>query len=249
MFNASPLTVNSLNSTIGSNSSSPRPMGKWIIDTDCGIDDAECIMAALNHLDIIAFTCVCGNTPVEKSTVNVAKILQLCNKEIDIYPGCRQPLIEKVLTEVANIHGKDGMGDSEIAQTIKGFIQCIQEDEPAAVAITRLAREVKKKGEKVNLICIGPLTNLAVAFQLDNDLPNKIDQLVIMGGTSTGLGNMTLSTEYNFYQDPEAAHIVVRNFLDIKLIPWETCLDAEPKTDEQLKRLYDETHDLGLLHK
>lgn len=117
MFNSSPLTPASSTSTnCDSDSSSPRQLaGKWIIDTDCGIDDAECVMAALNHLDIIAFTTVCGNTPVKKSTLNVAKILQLCNKEINIYPGCKQPLIEKVPTEVASIHGTDGMGDSVIS--------------------------------------------------------------------------------------------------------------------------------------
>ena len=44
-----------------------------------------------------------------------------------------------------------------------------------------------------------------------------------MGGTSTGIGNMTLSTEFNFRQDPEATSIVLKNFNNIILIPWETC--------------------------
>jgi inosine-uridine nucleoside N-ribohydrolase len=53
-----------------------------------------------------------------------------------------------------------------------------------------------------------------------------------MGGTYRGTGNVTFSTEYNFQQDPEAAAIVMREFKNITLIPWETCLEAKVVTDE-----------------
>ena len=79
-------------------------------------------------------------------------------------------------------------------------------------------------------MCIGPLTNLAVALKIDPKLPEKIKSLSIMGGTSKYLGNVSLTTEYNFRQDPEAAAIVMKEFKNIRLIPWETCLDCEPKT-------------------
>jgi len=53
-----------------------------------------------------------------------------------------------------------------------------------------------------------------------------------MGGTYRGVGNVTFSTEYNFWQDPEAAAIVLREFKNIKLVPWEVCLEAHITTDE-----------------
>jgi len=59
-----------------------------------------------------------------------------------------------------------------------------------------------------------------------------------MGGTSNALGNMTLSTEFNFRQDPEAAAIVFKEFTNIKLLTWNCSMDSEPKTKEQMNRLY-----------
>ena len=70
-----------------------------------------------------------------------------------------------------------------------------------------------------------------------------------MGGTYKGVGNITFNTEFNFYQDPEAASIVLQaGFKNVRLIPWETCLKAEPK-GEQISRLYNDSTLLGQLHK
>lgn len=63
------------------------------------------------------------------------------------------------------------------------------------------------------------------------------------------MGNITFNTEFNFYQDPEAACIVLQaGFKNVRLIPWETCLKAEPK-GEQISRLYNDSTPLGQLHK
>ena len=47
----------------------------FIIDTDCGIDDAECIFTSLYHLNVVAITTVMGNTSTEKASINVSKVL------------------------------------------------------------------------------------------------------------------------------------------------------------------------------
>ena len=70
-----------------------------------------------------------------------------------------------------------------------------------------------------------------------------------MGGTSRALGNLTLSTEYNFRQDPEAIAIVFREFKNITLVPWETCLEAEPTSEEHIQALYGHNSTLGIFHK
>ena len=72
-----------------------------MIDTDCGADDAECIITCLGHLDVVGITSVAGNCAVEKSTLNVAKILELTNKSVPIFKGSERPLIEpaKLATE------------------------------------------------------------------------------------------------------------------------------------------------------
>ena len=66
---------------------------KYLIDTDCGVDDAECIFTCLGHLDVIALTTVAGNTNVDQCAINCAKVLQLSNKTVPIFKGCVAPLV------------------------------------------------------------------------------------------------------------------------------------------------------------
>jgi purine nucleosidase len=51
---------------------------KWIIDTDCGIDDAQAVFLGLHYWDVVAITCVAGNTIVDNVVKNVGKITKLC---------------------------------------------------------------------------------------------------------------------------------------------------------------------------
>ena len=82
---------------------------------------------------------------------------------------------------------------------------------------------------EVELVMIGPLTNLAMAIRLEPKLPNLIKRVSIMGGTTEGKGNASMPSEFNIYCDPEAAHVVFEAFEvkknpKILLFPWETCL-------------------------
>jgi inosine-uridine nucleoside N-ribohydrolase len=65
---------------------------------------------------------------------------------------------------------------------------------------------VKWQGE-LEIIAVGPLTNLGLAFIKYKQLPDLIKRIVIMGG-SASLGNITPAAEFNIYVDPEAADIV-----------------------------------------
>lgn len=76
---------------------------------------------------------------------------------------------------------------------------------------------------EVSLLCIGPLTNIALALNLDSTIATKVHEVYIMGGTLLGKGNMTKNTEFNFAIDPHAARIVFKSFPLINLIPWEPC--------------------------
>jgi len=75
----------------------------YIIDTDCGIDDAQCIITSLWHLNVVALTCVAGNSPLDTVVANTAKVLEVCREERPIYKGCKVPIIMGV--EVDSIHG------------------------------------------------------------------------------------------------------------------------------------------------
>ncbi|HTR86322.1 MAG TPA: nucleoside hydrolase, partial [Reyranella sp.] len=83
--------------------------------------------------------------------------------------------------------------------------------------------EAAARAEKVDLLTIGPLTNIALALQAEPAIADGIGQLTIMGGTVYGRGNTTPAAEFNIYADPEAAAVVFAAGLDTVVVPWEPC--------------------------
>ena len=195
-------------------------MRRIIIDTDPGIDDAQAIMMAYRHPDvkIEAITSVAGNVGIEYTTANVMKILDALNADpIPVFKGAKTALVEAG-ENASFVHGTDGLGDCNIRESTR-----VIEDEPAALALIRFARE--NPGE-LELIAIGPLTNLALALRLDPELPSLYKRLVIMGGAYFAQGNTeNLPAEFNIYADPEAAAIVFDNWTGLTLVSWEATIN------------------------
>jgi len=76
-------------------------------------------------------------------------------------------------------------------------------------------------------LAIGPLTNVAMAMNMDPSIGEKLKSLTIMGGNIHGVGNITNSAEFNFYADPEAAFVVLDRLPKScigTIIPWETTI-------------------------
>jgi purine nucleosidase len=72
------------------------------------------------------------------------------------------------------------------------------------------------------------MTNIALAMKLNKSFESKVKNFVIMGGNMEGVGNTTSAAEFNFYADPEAAHVVLKRLQDLdivkaKLVTWEVC--------------------------
>lgn len=182
----------------------------FVIDTDCGVDDSMAVMIALavskhglsgdtDVMKIDAITAVGGNIGVDKVLVNCAKICQVIDIKVPIYRGSETPLIKDPI-DATKYHGEDGMGGHPDVLAMEGYTDCIVEDVHAASYLVKRAKE-----GNFNLICIGPLTNIALALCLDSKFHERIDNIYIMGGTIHGKGNVTHNSEYNFFYDPEAA--------------------------------------------
>jgi purine nucleosidase len=96
----------------------------------------------------------------------------------------------------------------------------------------------------VTLLCIGPLTNLALAHAREPKLPDLVDEVWVMGGAVNCRGNVTPAAEYNVWVDPDAAKRVFDAF-DLTLVDWGLCLAASVLDHETVERVAELDTDLA----
>jgi len=188
---------------------------KIIIDTDTATDDAIAIIMALkyNDFDVKAITTVAGNVDLEQATQNALYTVELCNKNIPVYKGSAEPLKRKLETSKF-FHGKDGLGDTG------PYIPKLKEQKENA--INKIISIINSNPNEIEIIAIGPLTNIAKVFDKDPSTINKLKSLYIMGGIGEGKGNITHHAEFNFWVDPDAADVVLNSNIKVHLIAWDT---------------------------
>ncbi len=184
-----------------------------IIDTDPGIDDSVALALAVHspELEIAAITTTYGNTTVGRATRNARQLLARLGvaQRIPIHPGADRPLL-RPLAVAADTHGEDGLGYATID---------LQEEAGDVVAPHTLLRLAAEASTPITLICLGPLTNLALALALDRPLlRQQVEEIVFMGGEPHAHGNITPVSEFNFWCDPEAAHIVLHSGIPIRMV-------------------------------
>ena len=190
-------------------------MRKIIIDTDTATDDAIAIIMALGckDLDVVAITTVAGNVDIDLATTNALYTCELCGYKIPVYKGASGPLKRKLETSKF-FHGKDGLGDTGPYKP-KGKIK-------KTYAVDKIISLLKEYPNELEIIAIGPLTNIAKVFKKDPKAFRLIKSLYVMGGIGEGKGNITEFAEFNFWVDPDAADIVLNSGIDVKLIAWDT---------------------------
>ncbi|HEX2948637.1 MAG TPA: nucleoside hydrolase [Armatimonadota bacterium] len=186
-----------------------------IIDTDPGIDDSVALALAVNspELDIAAITTTYGNTTVTRATRNAREVLARLGvgEKIPVYPGVDRPLLRPIEV-AADTHGEFGLGYATYAHEA-------EEEGTAVEAPGEILRLVAEANENISIICLGPLTNLAVALALDRPLLQQhVDEIILMGGEPNGNGNITPVSEFNFWCDPEAARIVFQSGIPIRMV-------------------------------
>jgi purine nucleosidase len=188
---------------------------KVIIDTDTATDDAIAIIMALkyNDFDVKAITTVAGNVDLYQATQNALYTVELCNKNIPVYKGSSGPLKRKLETSKF-FHGKDGLGDTG------PYIPKLKAQKENA--INKIISVINSNPNEIEIIAIGPLTNIAKVFKEDPSTINKLKSLYIMGGIGEGKGNITHHAEFNFWVDPDAADVVLNSNIKVHLITWDT---------------------------
>ena len=185
---------------------------KVLIDCDPGIDDSVALCLALfdPRLEVVAITATAGNVDAYQSTSNVVAILDQLDPPKRPRLGNAAIKDQVARADARHIHGEDGLGDVGIVGTE------MHNPHPAEKVISDVLREYP--GE-VTIIALGPLTNLARALQMEQDLAPLIDRVIMMGGSVEGIGNITPAAEFNMYCDPEAARFVFQSPTTKTLIP------------------------------
>lgn len=203
-----------------------------VIDCDPGCDDALALLLAIRSgiYQKIIITTVAGNVPVNRTTHNACKIAALATHglekrpEIEIYRGSAISLMGTA-PNVTSVHGRDGLGDVPLKLYPQGVRKAEGNPSVEKRSAVEFLKDMVPEGGTCDLVCTGPLTNIANAISLSPDpqqLLMKFDKIVVMGGVFKHRGNITPSAEYNFFFDPVAVKIV---------------LDVIKKADEKDKKL------------
>lgn len=189
------------------------PKRRLLIDTDTASDDAVALIMALHSPDVevLGITIVAGNVPLEQATSNALYTTELCGSEVPVFRGAAKPLLRKL--QIADwFHGRDGLGDHGYKP-----LRRKSETEHGVNAMLRIIRS----NPRIEIITLGPLTNLALALTHEPALIENVTRCVVMGGAPCCEGNVTPAAEFNIWVDPEAAQIVFRSGLPVEMVGWQ----------------------------
>ncbi|MCG8924168.1 nucleoside hydrolase [Lentzea sp. CC55] len=191
-----------------------------IVDADPGIDDALALYYLRDRpeVEIAAIGTVHGNVPVELATANALRLTERLGLDVPVATGAAKPLAQPLMT-AEDVHGADGLG---------GYAG----DEPTTSptgqsAAEQLADLARRNPGELSLLAIGPLTNVALALQIEPRLPRLLDRVVVMGGALNVPGNITSHAEANFWHDPEAADLVLAaGFEDLTIVGLDVTMEC-----------------------
>lgn len=180
-----------------------------LLDVDTGIDDALALFTAAlsNEIELVGCTVVWGNVDVDQGARNTSEVLRLAGHgDVPIAVGAAGPRNGRVAVFSPQVHGDDGLG---------GCADTAHEPRLAAGgAVELMLRLSHEHAGALEIVAVGPLTNLAAALDADPTLPERIRQVTIMGGAALAAGNVSDTAEANIWHDPEAAQAVFD-------APWE----------------------------
>lgn len=214
------------------------PKRRVIIDTDTGADDSSAIILAAKteNVEILGVTVLVGNVDLEQSARNALMALEIAGSDAKVYKGASENASgEKI--EAFSVFGSDGMGDA-------GLIHPKRNAEEKD-AVDFILETVNRYPNEVEIIAIGPATNIARAIERDPETMKKVKMIWSMGTTGLGPGNASPVAEFNVYSDP----VAYREFLDsgvrVTIVGLDMCSGEAQWTGEQFEKL-SKTNETGL---
>src|SRR5204863_1394852 len=170
---------------------------------DTASDDAVALLMGVRLADVDAITVVAGNVPLDQAVQNALYTVELAVADVPVHAG-----LSGARGHAQDVHGQDGMGD--VGLPLGGR-------QPAGEDAVRVLVDAFERGG-CTLVTLGPLTNVAAALARTDARPERI---VVMGGTSDDVGNVTDVAEYNIWADPESAAAVFGSGAPITMVGWD----------------------------
>jgi len=213
---------------------------KIILDVDTGTDDAIAIMLAAKceELEIIGICSVNGNRGIHYTTENTLRVVDFLGEKYPVYKGCGLPIAATLIKG-----RKDNVpftGQEDKSENVhEDYVELPESVTPVQDinAVSWLVSTLMSSKEKITLVPVGPLTNVATALRIEPRIKDKIEEIMIMGGGYRE-NNITPGAEFNFWIDPEAAKIVLDSGCKITLVPLDATHSAAVSTST-INKLYD----------
>ncbi len=188
-----------------------------ILDCDPGTDDAFALLLALAspELEVLAVTVAGGNVGLDRTLPNALALVALAGARVPVYAGADRPLLGAFVNET-RVHGVDGLGGIALpagAHATPGV---------AADAIRSILRNAE---QRVTLVGIAPVTNLALALMTEPALAERVERIVLMTG-AWAEGNATPAAEFNALNDPEALAVLLACGRPVVLVTLELTAQA-----------------------
>ncbi|MBA8795903.1 purine nucleosidase [Friedmanniella endophytica] len=211
-----------------SSTSTPSDRVPVYLDCDTGIDDALALAYLLGRpdIDLVGIGSVSGNIDAERGARNTLDLLALAGRDaVPVAVGAHDPLTGSFAGGAPHVHGSNGIGDIDLPAAGRGPV-----DGSAADLLIRLAHE---HAGRLQVIAVGPLTNLALALRTEPRLVDLVPRVTIMGGAALVPGNVTPVAEANIANDPEAAAAVVEASWPVTLVPLDVTLEHVLDEDDR----------------
>ncbi|WP_170007096.1 nucleoside hydrolase [Bacillus fonticola] len=179
---------------------------------DFGIDDVLGLMYAYasEEINIVAIVADYGNIPKHDALRNAAYIRQLTNHwEVPVFAGAAIPLTGIEPKFYHEIHGWSGLGPLNPSVSEYDFGNFFE-----------LYHFLQSFEESLVVANVGRCTSLATMFVMFPEIMEKVESFTVMGGAFFSPGNVTAVSEANFYGDPYAANLVLRqSSKPVQIIP------------------------------
>ena len=221
-----------------------------IVDTDPGmgfngsdIDDNLSLPMAFrsSQIDVKLITLVYGNVELKKGYTSLLKFFELSGYRAPFSLGCQKPMFKKYISGRELI-----LRIAEKQKLELDFASLLDERKippKRRVAPCQMLKTIAQNKNKLVLLTLGPLTNVALAILESPEAMKMLKRIVIMGGNfKMGISTGTSPcTEFNIATDPEAAKIVFNSGILITLVPLDVTTKVKIYYEEFEKNLKEKT--------